>query len=306
MKNKYPIAFSSLKEKRHTIAAVAYIIYVLIVVFHYPISGMRVVVFSALPIMVMPFLFGLRIGLISFVFINTLFTPLLLSIVSNENHMLSFARYSASGILMWFIATLIIGYIHDLHDQIASLNSKFFELSRIDYLTKINNRRAFYEYLQSEYTRRCELLSTESDKCENSSEGIYSIALLDIDFFKRVNDNYGHLVGDAVLIRVAEFLNSTKHGLRETDIVGRFGGEEFIVLLPNTTAEEAKGSLNRLKELLKEEVFTNDRGDEFSISFSCGISQVTDSDPEYIEIIHRADQALYSAKDRGRDCITIK
>lgn len=312
MKPESAVIFTKLKEKKHIVAGVTLLLYALILIFQYPIIDLRVSIFAAIPIMIIPFLYGLRTGVINFAVITFAATPILLSIIAREVLYLPYIKESGLGILMGAIATVIIGHIHDLHHRIDILNAKLMDLARIDPLTQINNRRAFYEQLEQAFYSQLEQTFIRTDKPEETQEStdknkaVYSVALLDIDNFKDVNDQYGHLMGDEVLIRLAAFLNSGNHGLRATDVVGRFGGEEYIVLLPETCAEDAVGPLNRLKDLIRKELFTSDKGEEFSISFSCGVSQFSPDDDAFIDIIHRADQALYYAKEHGRDSIEVR
>lgn len=123
-----------------------------------------------------------------------------------------------------------------------------------------------------------------------------SFAMLDLDLFKKVNDNYGHPVGDRVLKSIA---NMFKQRLRKYDVVGRYGGEEFIVILPNTDTNTAKNIINVIRDRFSELVHYSDEG-EFCCTFSCGIA----SFPEFTSeksISDEADKALYQAKQAGRN-----
>ena len=122
-----------------------------------------------------------------------------------------------------------------------------------------------------------------------------SLILLDIDFFKNVNDNFGHNIGDQVLIKVAHSLLKI---LRNIDIVCRWGGEEFIALLPTANLETAAMLAEKLR------VNMSDLDIEFvgNISASFGVSQVKEGDMME-DAVNRADKALYLAKDSGRNCV---
>jgi diguanylate cyclase len=129
------------------------------------------------------------------------------------------------------------------------------------------------------------------------------LAVLDIDFFKKVNDTYGHQTGDKVLKAVA---TSVAQRLREVDFIARFGGEEFVILLPETSAENALSMLNRTRERLAKTHLRSKKGDEetkFTVTVSIGIVEFKDGDTAE-NAFERADKALYDAKENGRNqCI---
>ena len=158
-------------------------------------------------------------------------------------------------------------------------------LSRIDPLTNVMNRRSIANQLEQLHQQR---------------KALYSVVLLDLDHFKHINDNYGHDMGDQVLIQVAECL--AQH-VREQDMIGRFGGEEFILLLPNTTTEQAQHVAERCRIALTELNFVYEQ-QPFSISASFGISSSQNaSEPQ--QLIRQADQALYAVKTAGRNQVQI-
>lgn len=154
----------------------------------------------------------------------------------------------------------------------------------IDELTQVYNRK----FLQDSLERSLHDVKR--------MHGYFSIAVLDLDHFKKINDTYGHLVGDRVLIYFARFL---KEHTRSSDIVFRYGGEEFIIIFPSTTDEEAVDVLTRILGEFSEKTFAE--GDQlFSATFSAGVYLVTNGEETPNSIIHAADQALYIAKKRGR------
>ena len=161
-------------------------------------------------------------------------------------------------------------------------------LSRIDPLTNVMNRRSIANQLEQLHQQR---------------KALYSVVLLDLDHFKHINDNYGHDMGDQVLIQVAECL--AQH-VREQDMIGRFGGEEFILLLPNTTTEQAQHVAERCRIALTELNFVYEQ-QPFSISASFGISSSQNaSEPQQIiRQADQADQALYAVKTAGRNQVQI-
>jgi two-component system, cell cycle response regulator len=154
----------------------------------------------------------------------------------------------------------------------------------IDELTQVYNRRFLFDLLE------------RSIKDYERSGIPFSVSLLDLDYFKNINDSYGHLTGDKVLETFASYL---KEHIRSTDIVFRYGGEEFVILFPRTNAEEAKEVVKRiLNEFSK--ISFKENGQTFNISFSAGIYMVDNPEEGGLEILKKADQALYEAKDQGR------
>jgi len=153
----------------------------------------------------------------------------------------------------------------------------------VDELTRLSNRRHILE-----------LLDTEHARCMRSGEPL-SVVLMDLDHFKAINDRHGHAVGDAVL---REFAQALRAGLRESDFAGRWGGEEFLLVLPRMHAGAAAALVDRLREAVATILF--DPGlPELRIGFSAGTATCAagEATPSTIE---RADQAMYLAKQGGR------
>ncbi len=157
--------------------------------------------------------------------------------------------------------------------------------ARTDLLTGLPNRAAFIEAFARAHahTRR--------------SGAPLAVAILDLDNFKRVNDTYGHAVGDAVLRRLAEVLPGT---LRQTDLLARWGGEEFVLLFPGAAPEAAVGILNKARETFKRETFRTDDGRSFAVTFSAGVAMAA-ATATAAETVCAADRFLYLAKEGGRD-----
>tara|TARA_R110001592_G_scaffold82044_5_gene243188 strand:+ start:1988 stop:3685 length:1698 start_codon:yes stop_codon:yes gene_type:complete len=132
-------------------------------------------------------------------------------------------------------------------------------------------------------------------------ENTLSFAMLDIDFFKQVNDTYGHPAGDRVLKSLANLL---KQRLRSYDIIGRYGGEEFVIILPNTALEVAEIIMNKLRIAFSEISHYHENGG-FSCQFSCGISSFPDFNND-IALGNEADKALYEAKKSGRNKVICR
>jgi diguanylate cyclase len=154
----------------------------------------------------------------------------------------------------------------------------------IDSLTQIPNRQAFEQRFEEELGR---FQRFSQPTC---------IALWDIDLFKSVNDNFGHRAGDKVLKVVAESLAS---GIRSTDFLARFGGEEFVLILPGTRVEDAMRVMDTLRNGVARLGF-HFRGTPVSVTISCGITQMREGDTAG-DAFDRADKSLYQAKDSGRN-----
>lgn len=152
-----------------------------------------------------------------------------------------------------------------------------------DPLTGLVNRRAFFaelgEWIGSDRQRPC------------------AVAIVDVDFFKRVNDRYGHPAGDQVLRSIAMLAQGSVRG---TDMVARMGGEEFAVLMPGATLEQARGICERLRRAVREAVIGLDTGEQVRVTISAGIADRV-AGQGIDEQITRADRALYDAKNAGRD-----
>ena len=159
-------------------------------------------------------------------------------------------------------------------------------LSRIDPLTNVMNRRSIANQLEQLHQQR---------------KALYSVVLLDLDHFKNINDQFGHSMGDQVLVQVARCL---AYNIRDLDVIGRFGGEEFILLLPNTTTAQAQSVAERCRLAISHLNFITEYQQEFSVSASFGISSSVSADEPHL-IISQADQALYAVKADGRNQVKI-
>jgi diguanylate cyclase (GGDEF)-like protein len=124
---------------------------------------------------------------------------------------------------------------------------------------------------------------------------------MDLDYFKVVNDTYGHQAGDKVLCSIAEYVNSH---LRDYDQIFRYGGEEFLLLLPNSSLKTVTKVLNRLRQGIKRTVIKIDSGEKLNISASFGISELLTEEPTKVSI-EQADKALFEAKNAGRNKVTV-
>ncbi|MGQ9481016.1 diguanylate cyclase [Chloroflexus sp.] len=161
------------------------------------------------------------------------------------------------------------------------------ELARIDWLTGVYNRSHFYELARHEFA-----IATRYERP-------LTVCMLDIDHFKQINDRYGHLIGDQVLRAVAQ---TVAHQIRTADSIGRFGGEEFILLLPNTNLPAALTLAERLRVTIADLQVHTDRG-IITATISVGVAERRPADTTIERLIDRADQALYAAKRQGRNCV---
>lgn len=160
------------------------------------------------------------------------------------------------------------------------------KLADTDFLTGLNNRRYFMQKVAQELTRVRRYPSR------------FSLLMLDIDFFKRVNDTYGHHIGDIVLQNVANYCQKT---LRGVDILGRIGGEEFAVFLPESDAEKAWEVAERLRQGIADTQLTRVGDNAIHVTVSIGLVSADDAIYSLDELLDRADQALYAAKNGGRN-----
>ncbi|MFW6245249.1 MAG: GGDEF domain-containing protein, partial [Fibrobacterota bacterium] len=158
-----------------------------------------------------------------------------------------------------------------------------------DSLTGLYNHRHFFEMSKKEVNRSIQ---------ENRS---LSAIMFDIDFFKQVNDTYGHSVGDQVITSIS---NLCRQVFRKADIVGRYGGEEFSVILPDTDIVKAREVAERIRKGIEEIRFTSSQG-TFSVSISVGLACLNRRCCSLNDLICRADEALYEAKDNGRNRICV-
>jgi len=161
------------------------------------------------------------------------------------------------------------------------------EASHCDGLTGIYNRHFLEESFAREFSRA------------RRYGGTMSLIMLDIDLFKNINDTYGHLAGDEVLRNTAKQLGTL---LRETDILGRYGGEEFVLMLPETRLDGAKIMAERIRQQVAEAAVPyNDT--TLQVTISAGIAEYHASMARYEDLIKAADDALYHAKESGRNCV---
>lgn len=161
------------------------------------------------------------------------------------------------------------------------------KMSITDYLTNVSNRRHFMERFRQEFNRA---------KRFNFP---LSFIIVDIDHFKKINDTYGHLVGDEILRNVARVLAEK---IREIDFIGRYGGEEFVIFLPEAPHDAAIRAAKRLKVAIEKESFKA-YDETLNVTISAGVSTYPDFCADKDELIEKADNALYLAKESGRNIV---
>lgn len=161
------------------------------------------------------------------------------------------------------------------------------QAAKIDALTGANNRASFEETINREV------------ELANRHQSALSMVMFDLDHFKNINDNYGHVTGDTVL---RECVECCKQALRSTDMLFRYGGEEFVVILPGVNADGARLAAERLRKVIEKHVFTS-RNATVPVTVSLGVASLTLEDTSR-DLIERADKALYNAKNMGRNKVS--
>ncbi len=223
-------------------------------------------------------------------------------------HDADLAQYKDHSILPLYINKTPIGYLvtsqirgdekdkfHILSQQFllgikrALLYQKIQELAIRDSLTQVFSRRYLLERLGEELER--------SKKFKYN----FSFLMVDVDYFKEFNDRYGHLVGDAIL---REVTNVIKENIRQIDLVGRYGGEEFSVILTETGEEQARYAAERIREAIAEKI-VRIYDEQLKVTISIGISIFPDNGDTVLSLIDSADKALYRSKEAGRNKVTL-
>lgn len=184
------------------------------------------------------------------------------------------------------IITRLVNFIKVVTQELEDANEEAKKLAEQDYLTKTNNRMKAHAFIENEIER------------SKRYEIEFSIIMLDMDFFKKVNDTYGHNVGDEILIHLVKLL---KLEIRKIDMLSRWGGEEFLIVMPLTDKESARSTAERIRAVVELSLFTK------AIKQTCSFGVASYKKGESIEmLIDRADKALYEAKLKGRNCVVTK
>lgn len=184
---------------------------------------------------------------------------------------------------------IIVGIAEDITEK-KQLEGELQRLATTDVLTQSSNRRYFFECARTEFERARQFASP------------LAFLLLDIDDFKRINDTHGHQMGDQVLQKVARCGASV---LRQSDLFGRIGGEEFAALLPGCQPDLAEQIAERLQREIERVVFTAENGERFRVTASLGLTYLRASDAELSAVFARADAAMYTAKRLGKNQVIV-
>jgi len=206
-------------------------------------------------------------------------------------------------------------FMHDNARKMANLCQQNKKIALEDYQPFLNNQNHLIDLLMNlrdmliehQYCfdaltgavnrKSISLLLEQSFENVRRYQHIYSVAMLDVDFFKKINDTHGHMVGDQVLKQLNMFM---RHSLRKSDCIGRYGGEEFLIMLPETDPQLAYEVMENCREALSKHKIEVS-GNSINITVSIGISQLNSDDEDAWQAVKRADFALYRAKESGRN-----
>lgn len=202
---------------------------------------------------------------------------------------------TAAFVLVMAQIAIIGGFISSLRQKLRERNqdlreamARIQELVDVDALTGVYNRRRLFEVISEESNRY------------SRSPGSFSLCLLDVDYFKDVNDTYGHQAGDTILRGIAQCVSK---GLREIDCFGRYGGEEFLLVLPQTPMEGARIKAERVRRCIESLRFDDIKPD-MRVTVSIGVAEFQCGE-NTDDTLARADHALYEAKHRGRNQVVV-
>ncbi|GCL53670.1 two-component response regulator [Microcystis aeruginosa NIES-3806] len=174
-------------------------------------------------------------------------------------------------------------------EELKNINSQLEKLVRTDSLTGVNNRREILALGEKEW-QRC-----------HRYHRYFSVLVIDIDHFKHINDTFGHVLGDKTLITIA---GAIKNCLRQVDSFGRFGGEEFVAILPETNLEDAGTLARRICQVINKLNIEIDR-QKVRVTASIGVATFSPQDNNLETVIERADRAMFAAKNQGRNRVSL-
>jgi diguanylate cyclase (GGDEF)-like protein len=245
-----------------------------------------------IPVLIIITLFNTRLLILYSSITVVSYGIFMLSAKYNFNYKIElYSSFIAIFICFAIVAYLVLKnsiYLININSQNYNNGLILKKAAELDGLTGLNIRRHFFELAQIEWQKT--LLTGKP----------ISVLMIDIDHFKRFNDTYGHDIGDKVLVRVAETIYKT---VRDKDIVGRYGGEEFAVVLSEALLETARIIADRIrKEVENQRILTENSG-ELNCSVSIGIGTYSGTEKEIEELFMKADKMLYKAKEGGRNKI---
>ena len=174
--------------------------------------------------------------------------------------------------------------VHDRTKALETMTQKLEVLATVDSLTQVNNRYSIMKIMQVEINRA------------NRNSTPLSVVMFDIDLFKNINDNYGHDIGDKVLSNLSNLVQSS---LRSVDFLGRYGGEEFLIIMPNTSLDFAKQTSERLRITVE----SHDFDDVDKLTISLGLVEL-EKDEDIDQVFKRLDDLLYKSKESGRNILS--
>ncbi|MHB8881324.1 MAG: GGDEF domain-containing protein [Thermodesulfovibrionales bacterium] len=192
--------------------------------------------------------------------------------------------------LIAFLSVFLVATGFAVFRRVRSLQNELKHQATTDFLTGIPNRQHFIELVDREFARSLRY------------DDPFALAVADLDLFKTINDTHGHHVGDSVL---KKFCEVCRRSLRDADIIGRIGGEEFAVLFPNTGRSEARDVLERLRSAIEETVVLTEQKLSLRFTASFGLAVYVSGEKNSMGLFKRADDALYEAKRSGRNKVCV-
>lgn len=204
-----------------------------------------------------------------------------------------------SGLVLLGVLLIAFGVLHNLMKigakQLEKVQRRLEEVAITDELTQLYNRRLLISRAEEEFSKGLRLMERVL------KHNLLSLIMVDIDHFKYFNDTYGHQIGDEIL---KELSKRMQNSVRNYDLVGRWGGEEFLILLPSTNLENAQIVAQRVWTEIREKPFEI-QGSSYNVKISLGIACATINDEGFNSVLKRADDGLYLAKNNGRDQIAV-